>query len=228
MDKINFTGGFLIRKPSVRMWHNFEAILPKKKAVFQKFNEEGDKFVVVKSSYDEGISDFILQKRLDFKYYPELNLKNRLNPHNVEQAHEIIDAQTNVIDTRKDLKNFFKACKTLIVIPKYKWKQNDHVEQTFKALGLDLSQHKYQIKNGITVIKDKSGKIIAKASPNNVNGTNFVYILPKNTDLSPRKIAVDYKGEIIYEFKGVDSYKDFSKNFIKAVKIDKGRTSSQK
>ncbi|MBP3820844.1 hypothetical protein J6G99_04270 [bacterium] len=226
MDNINFTGGFLIKKPSTRMWHNIENILPRKKAVFQQFNEDGDKFFAVKTFYDKQIADFILNKHIDFKFYPDINLKTQLDPEKLAEAKKIINSQKNIIEIRKDLRKFFKPLKKIFKPKKYKWKPNDHILQTFKALGLNSSECTYSIKNGITIIKDSSGKIVAKASPNSHFGTNYVYVLPKNSDGSPKKFAVDFNGNIVHEFKEINS-KSFRENFLNTIKIDLGRIRPQ-
>ena len=114
----------------------------------------------------------------------------------------------------------FIITKTVFTLPKYVWKPNDHVKQTLDALNLDPSQCSIKMKKGVTTILDKSGKVIAKASPNSNKGVNYVYVMPKNADSSPRKLAVSYLGEI-YEFPKIE--KEFGVKFSNAMQENRER-----
>ncbi len=215
MDNINFTGAFLIKNPTPRVWRNIEKILPKRKIVFQQFGDEQDKFVIVKDCYDKQVADAIKKKRLNFKFYPEINLKSRLDPYFPKEAEEFVNAQTVCLE-KSELKRYFKEPKNLFKVKKYKWKPNDHIEQTLNALDLKIENSKIEIKNGVTIIRDKNGKILAKASPNNQKGVNFVYVLSDN---GTKKLAVSYTGatEPIYDIV------KFQKKFLEALNTDKNR-----
>lgn len=224
MNDINFTGGFLIEKPSKRMWANIEKELPKRKSVFQNYNENGDKFFAIKSVYDKDMAGLILRKGVKFKFYPNINLKTRLDKYFPEEARKTINAQDYVIDTKEGLREFIRNNEvkaTRSIIKKYRWKPDDHIEKTLKALELNKDECIIENKSGITYIKNKNGKILAMASPNNVRGVNFVYKYPENSDASSEKFALSQSGE--REDFGVFEYKDFLKNFKNNVKIDQHR-----
>ncbi len=238
MNEINFCGGFLIEKPSIRMWNGIQENMPKKKCVFQNFNENGDKFFVIKSVYDKAMASYILSKNVKFKFYPEINLKNRLDPYSPEEAHRVISAQTYVIDSKSMLRKFINANTDVNIVPKYKWKPNDHIGKTLKALELNPDECNVKIISGVAYITDKKGIIIAKASPNNERGVNFVYVYPKhrgflsnkdkkgyfypqNTDDSPQRFALTQGGERHY-FGALQTI-DFQNKFKQNVKIDSGR-----
>ena len=225
MDRINFTGGFLIKSPTPAKWKKIEEVLPKHKIILPKYNDS-DVFVAVKPCYDPQIASQILAKKINFKFYPNINLKTRLDAHNMDEAYKIIGAQTEEISTFADLRQYIKSLKKPFRIPKYNWKPEDHIPKTFKVLGLEQENYVVKIKNGITIIKDKNGKLIAKASPNTDKGTNFIYVYPKNSDDSSKKLAVASEGEI-FEFSPLQ-YMDFKKQFMRAVKIDNARKRPQK
>lgn len=228
MDSINFQGGFFIGKPSSRVWNNIKAELPKHKCVFENFNENGDKFFAVKSCADSDMVGMILRKKVNFRFYPDINLKSRLDSYNPKQAQEIINSQTTIYETKEQLRQFLKDLpqKTVKLIKKYHWKPNDHIDKTFEALGLNQNEYKTQIKSGITYIKDKSGKVIAKVSPNNERGVNFVYVYPRNYDEASKRFALSQSGET--ENFGPLQIIEFQNNFMKNVRIDLGRKRPQK
>ena len=226
MEQINFKGGFLIKKPTRCQWEQIKDVLPKKKCVFETFNDEGDKFFAIKSCYDEDMAKYILNQKFKFAFYPNINLKSRLDTYFPEEAHKVIDAQTDVIINRKELRKFLVSNQAPFSVPKYRWKPNDHIEKTYSALGLNPSECKTKIKDGITYIFDKNGKNIAKASPNNEKGVNFVYIYPKNHDDPSQRFALSQGGER-YDFSAMEII-DFQKKFLQNIKIDKGRTYPQK
>ena len=230
MDSVNFRGAFLIKKPKcdvnnnfVKAWNSIQAELPKKKCVFPQFNKRGDKLFVVKSVYDRAMASIILNCNVRFKFYPDINLKNRLDSDFPEEAKKVLDAQKNVISTKEDLRNYVQIHKEKpIVLSKYRWKPDDHVDKTYRALGLNKDEYHTKIVSGITLIKDKNGKIVAKASPNNERGVNFIYVYPTNwNDFSSRRLALSQNGDT-YEF-GPLEIVNFQKQFIKNVKIDLGR-----
>jgi len=231
MNDINFKGGFWIKSPSPDVWQKIKAEFPSSKSVFEEFNEQGDKFFAIKNSYDKAMTSFLLRMKINFKLYPNLNLKSGLSSWKLKESKEIIDAQTNVIETKEKLEEFVRACdKSLpVVIPKYRWKPNDHIEKTYKAIGINPAEYEPQIKDGITYIKEKGkdGKIIAIASPNNSRGINYVYVYPQNwNEESSQKFALGPDGDRI-DFSPLDII-NFHKNFMRSVRIDLKRIRPQK
>ncbi len=229
MDNINFTGGFLVYKPNERAWNNVVAnILPHKNVPFDRFNECGDKFVAIKSCYDKEFGLDLIKRKLKFLYYPNINLKSGLDPMYPEKAKEILSNEITIDSTykfKKYIKEKFPEEKHHI--KKYKCKPEDHVDKTLKYIDRDISQCVITKEKGVTFFKDKNtGKIIAKASPNTIRGTNFVYVYGKNNSEPTKKVAISYLGEV-YEFPTLH-IKDFWNNFQRAVKIDMDRKRPQK
>ena len=227
MDNITFQGGFLIKKPSKTTWNSIQEAMPRHKCLFQDFNGNGDKFFAIKSVYDEAMARVLLRKRVGFKFYPDINLKSRLDTYYPEEAHKIVDAQTNVIETKDGLKEFLKTItKKPVYIKRYHWKPEDHIDKTFRAAELNPAEHTVSVSDHITYIKDKSGKVVAKASPNNERGVNFVYIYPKKHEPFSRRLAVNEGGEV-HEFSALQTI-EFQKLFMKNVRMDMGRKRPQK
>lgn len=228
MNDISFSGGYLIYKPSPTKWRNIKKALPSKKCVFEDYNDNGDKFFAVKSFYDREMAKIILSKKVKFKFFPDINLKTCLDSYYPEEAREVVASQTNVIETPKQLRKFIKVNtpKKVHSILKYRWKPEDHIEKTYKALELDSAEYPFYIEKGITYITDKNGKIVAKASPNNEKGINFVYEYPRRPDDSSRKFALIQGGET-FDF-GPLQWKQFETHFMQNVKIDQSRKRSQK
>jgi len=232
MNEINFKGGFWIKRTQKPkkwndLWNSIKEELPKRKCVFEEFNEQGDKFFAIKSVYDKAMLNILLRKKADFVFYPEINLKSRLDSMNIPASKEIIDSHTRVLKTKDEINQFIVEAdaRQPVVIPKYRWKPNDHLEKTYKVIGLSESECKTEIKNGITYIKDKKGKVLAKASPNGRSGINYVYVFPKNGDESSKKIAVTQEGDAYY-FTPFE-LKTFWEKFMQNVKTDLGRKRPQ-
>ena len=225
-NKINFTGGFLICKPDKVKWENIQAVLPRRKCVFQKFNSEGDKFVAVKTHYDRDMLNMLLKKKVDFKFFPDINLKTQLDSENLEEAQRIISSQSNVVEGKSNLKSYLAdmIAPKHFKFPKYKWKPDDHIGQTLKALGLSEKECKIlYTETGAVKILDKRGKqTIALASPNSHLGYNYVLEFPKEKNGLLKRLVVDMNGEIADEFSYLQ--RDiFNKHFKRNLKIEKGR-----
>ncbi len=220
MNDINFKGGFLIKGPiKDELWNEIKLGLPKRKCLFEKFQEEADKFVAVRSVYDREVASLIVRNGVKFKFYPEINLKTRLDYREPEKAFEVVNSQTNFIENQDELREFIRKTvpKRPCMVKRYYWEPNDHIDKTYNALGLKQSDYKTEIKNGITYIKDSKGNIVAKASPNNADGVNFVYVCPTILEGSKR-FALTQGGEKFYF--GPLKVIDFQKNFLKNVSID--------
>ena len=223
MYNVTFQGGFLLKRPtSDTLWKEIQAEFPSSKCVIEDFNEYGDKFFAIKTVYDKAMASILMSKKVKFRLYPDINLKSRLDPYNPNEAREIIQAQTNFIEDEDELRQFIRSGKK-ILIEKYRWTPDDHIDKTYKALGLNPSEYKTIIKKGITYIEDKNGNVVAFASPNNNKGVNFVYASSKTENLDPsfEKFALDQYGN--KEYFGPLKTGDFRKHFMDNVKIDLGR-----
>lgn len=228
-NNINFQGGFLLKKPSTKMWGKiYNETVPNNRVIIHDLFEKDNIFFASKTYYDSSILTYLLSKKnLKFTYYPEINLKSGLNGYYPEEAEKILNSST-AIETRKEMKKFIKpGINPNDTSLRYKWKVEDHIPQTFKALKLNSEDYKVKTKDFITAIYDKNGKIIAKVSPNNQVGINYAYIYPRYSDESFSMIAINHKGEIISRSNDINSMKEFRKHFTNAVKIDAGRKRPQ-
>jgi hypothetical protein len=170
----------------------------------------------------------LLRKKVSFKFYPDINLKNRLDSYYPEEARKVVSAQTNVLDTVEKIRRFIRDCapaKNVSPIMKYRWKPEDHVEKTLKALGLNPSECSVSKKDGKTYIKNGK-KILAIASPNNERGINFVYEFSKTPNGESRMFALSQGGET--EPFSPLNYKEFNRLFARNVKLDLARKRPQK
>jgi len=229
MNDISFTGGFLLKRPtSNKLWQEIQAELPRKKCIVEDFNGYGDKFFAIKSIYDRAMASVLISKKVKFRLYPNINLKSDIDPRKVDRARAIISAQTNVIEKESDLRQFVRTGGQKVLIEKYHWTPEDHIDKTYSSLGLDMADCKTTVKNGITYIKNKKGRVLAIASPNNQKGINFVCVCSQteHNDPSLKMFALDQNGNKKYF--GPLQIKDFNANFMSNVKLDLGRTRPKK
>lgn len=223
-NRISFQGGFLLKRPTNnKLWKEVVDELPSSKCIIEDFNEYGDKFFAIKSIYDRAMASVLIHKKVPFRLYPDINLKTRLDSRNPEEARKVIASQTNIIEDEKELRKFVSTGGKKVLIEKYRWVPEDHIDKTYKALGLEKSKYKTVIKDGITYIKNKNNETIAMVSPNNQRGVNFVYLCSKtdNSDPSLEKFALDLNGNRRYF--GPLQTKEFHDLFMKNVKLDLGR-----
>lgn len=227
MDRINFTGGFLLHKPTPRMWEKVynDALQGKKRIIINDLYEKGDIFFATKNGHDSNILKYLLSKRtLNFKFYPNISTKNRLDSEFPQEAIKILDSEL-AITSRPKMKEFIKP---VYINPnknlKYRWKENDHIEQTFKALKLDPENYVTKTQKHMTVIYDRNGVMVACASPNSQRGINYVYQYSNHLNKDFRMLIINHKGEILAQSTDINRMQEFKNNFIKAVKIDSGRT----
>lgn len=222
MDKVNFTGGFLISRPSEIKWQNVEKFLPERRFLLKDFNTNGDVFVAAKESLDKQMIAMLLKKRVKFSFFPSLSIDSFNGVTSKRMAKKIVKAQNDIVSGKLSMKKMIANEKFPFSSLKYKWQPNDHISQTMKALGLDENKYNAVIKDGITTIRAKDGKKIAIASPNSQLGFNYVYVLPEIKGGSPRRLVVNSNGEIERELSVLD-IDVFNKHFRSAVKNDKGR-----
>ena len=194
-NSVSFQGGFLIKKPKLTVWSEIKANLPKKKAVFNVFNTEQDSFIACKTHYDEQVADLLKSHDTSFKFYPDINLKSRLDPEHTPEAVEIVNAQKRVITTIEELKEYFENTKKALNSKQSKIFKMDHMQQTLTALKLKSDDCDIIYKRGITFIYDKSGRLIAQASQKSPMGFNYVYFYPECKDHSMERWIVYPNGD---------------------------------
>lgn len=231
MDRINFTGGFLLKKPTPKMWEKvYNEAMPKHKNIINDLYEEGNVFFATKNGYDSSILKYLLSKRtLNFTYYPNVSTKNCFSAYYPEEAVKILDKEV-VLTDRKEIQKTIKPEKKLLPdsLKQYKWKENDHIAQTFKALNLNPENYTTITRKHITLIKHNSGATVAKVSPNSVNGINYVYEYPHPSNKNFRMVVIDHNGNILSQTTNLGKMAEFSEHFSAAVKTDIGRTNPTK
>ena len=230
MDKINFTGGFLLHKPDVKKWEKaYDEIVPRKRIIIHDLKEQDNIFFATPSCYDSSILKYLFGEKFKFTFYPDINLKNRLDAYYPEEAIKILDAQETVITDKRKMRKYIvepKPCS--IQSLKYKWKPNDNIEQTLTALKLDKEDMKIKTAKSVTTITDRNGKLVAKVSPNTAQGINYALVYPRYGNENLRMIAIDHHSQIITDTTDINYLQEFKERFIRAVKFDKGRVTSPK
>ena len=78
------------------------------KCIFENINGKGDKFVSFKDCENSYMAHLILKTKVKFKFYPEINLKCRLDSYKPQEAMDTISHQTQVIENRSELLDFVK------------------------------------------------------------------------------------------------------------------------
>ena len=235
---VNFKGGFWIKKPKVSkkvavndVWNEIQNIMPRHTQIIENFNEAGDKFYAIKTCYDKEIAYKLLQLKHSFKFYPDINLKSRLDGRFPKESMDVVNSQEKILVDRKGIDDFFaQSTVNYKSISDYKWYPTDYIDQTLKYLGLKKEDCKIDLKDSIAVISDKSGKVIAKASPNNHSGYNYVYVHSKYNDKTAQSHADDLSQMLCLNYKGErearfapDEFMKFYDLFMRNVKIGRGR-----
>lgn len=227
MDRINFTGGFLLKKPTPKMWEKvYNEAVPATRNIINDLYEDGNLFFATKNSYDSAILKYLLNKRtLNFVYYPNVSTKNRFDSYHPEEALKILDKEVALTD-RKEIRKSIKPEKQRIPesLRKYKWRENDYVSQTINALKINPENYNIVIKNHMTEFRDKNGKVVIEASPNTHSGINYILVYPHRDFDDLRMIAANHRGEILRTSTNIDLLKTFKAKMSEAAKLDFGRT----
>lgn len=218
---INFNGAFLIKSFSPQAQMELLKLIPKKKILFDNFQKEGNVLFVTKPSKDILAADFIKGNHLKFKYYPALSTKSGFVENHPDEAAKILKSnKDNVITTLKDMFKYLTPKPKAKKAPK---DRRDILEHVFKALELDQSDVIIKKTNGYTLLTDKTGRPMARISPQGRFGTNFVLVEGKNSDESSKRYAIDEAGNIIAKYSSFKGFKQFRKNFAAAVHFNKDK-----
>ena len=230
INNISFKGGYLLKNVSPKEFNEiYDDIMPNKRVIIPDLYNDGNVFFATKSCYDSSVLNYLIGKdNLKFTYYPNVNLKNQFSSHEPEEAMKSLDKEV-CVESKKKIKKYINEDKLMsLEAIKYKWKPNDHIDKTMKTLNINPRNYKIDIKNGITRVKDKSGKPFMEVSPNNRVGTNYVFVYPRYGDEDFTILEINCKGEIINESTNIDDVAKYKKLFMNAVKIDLGRIRPQK
>ena len=231
MDKINFTGGFLLKTPKLEIWEDiYKNAVPSKRNIVHDVFDEGNILFVTKTCYDKAVTSYLLDKNILFSYFPNINLHTRVGEFEVNELHKFLKTQfsvtNNTPDNVNEIRKLTADLKTNYTPLAYKWRENDQIKQSLIAL--DKLQHtpidrlKHTTKNNITKFVDDQNNLVATASPNNSAGRNYIIIYPKNGS-NLKMCEVDYNGNVIDVSEDIENLNNFKKNFKKAVNTDRGR-----
>ncbi len=226
MDKINFTGGYLLKQPAQKLLEKFNnEIMPKRKRIIiPNIPRKGDYFFVIKDCYDKEVAEYLLKKPFNFIYYPEITLKSRLNSQKPQEAKKYIAAQTNMLKKTKEIEKYISELRPSPKPINYYWTPNDHIEPTVKYLRINPNEYDITTTNHITKIRIKdNGNLLATISPKNHEGSHIAYIFPRYGDEDFKIVKFDYTNKIVIEDTNISNLPKYDEQFNKAVQIDKGR-----
>lgn len=225
MNKINFTGGFLLPKTSAKSFDRVYNQIPRKRHIQFDLYTKGDMFFATKNCYDGDILKFLKENKIAFKYFPKVNLKNRFDSYYPEETRRILEHQNEVYTQRDDLSKYIKVKKP----PKYTWIQGDYIDNTFKTIGVNKENFNIQIHNCIMTVYDKQNNLVANVSPYNNNGENFVISYSRNDSDTQLTLSIlNYKGEIVDTKTDISYLKTFRKRFLNAVETERERIKTTK
>jgi len=212
-NNINFTGTFLIKRPTKTMRKEITELAGKRKMLFDF--KPNNMLCVVRDSKDENIAKYILDRKLYFNYFPELNTASGFDIAHPDKAKAIIKEHTPV-KKAKDLEKLFPK-------PVKKETKFSFIERSLRTFQFNEMNYALRSDKGIIHVFDKdTNKLIARISPPGKFGINYVHIEPKTIDDSPLRYALDKDGKIIFQYTSLSGAKQFSKNFAAALRHSKG------
>ena len=222
MDNINFTGSFVIKSPGKTGWKAImRDMVPESAFIKGNFLGKGNMFIANNDRYDNEVATYLTNSNYVFNYYPNINLKSGIQNMPVKMLEAKIKGEKAISDTKEILKQA-KEAENKHIPQNYTRKAGDHIAQTLKALNsveyipVD-SLHWVTIK-GETIFVDRNGKLVAKASPNNPRGFNFIQVFPRyTTSENMEMIKADFEGNIHYRRTNIDKLRLFKRDYIAAV-----------
>ena len=221
MDRINFTGSFLIKQPNTQLYEKFcERVLPRShRTIVKDVYKKDNVLVTVRKTYDKEIAEYLLARPFNFVYYPNAGTKKCFDSQFPKKAEEILNGQKRVLKNRSEIEAYIKRLTYSEKPITYKWRHNDHIDQTLTALKLKPEDCIVTTKDNVTTIyKKEDSRILAKVSPNNDIGDNFALLYPRFSQDPIKYAKINYKGEITEITSDISKLKEFKKSFITAVK----------
>ena len=228
MNNVNFTGGFRLKQPSMPLLKKFfSEVMPEtNRIIVPNVPQKGDYFVVIKSCYDREVAEYLLKRPFNIAYYPNINLHSRLDPKNPKEAKAYISKETEVLKKAVEINQYVSKLEYSKKPIKYRWKLNDHIEQSVKALQIRPENYEITTVDHITQIRSKDGNntLIALISPKNQEGYNYIFEYPQNKSDEIFKVhTINYRGEIVKTDTDIANKPHYNAEFKKAVAIDRGR-----
>ena len=228
-NKINFTGSFVIKKPGKIGWKKImRDMLPENSFIKGNFLGRGNMFVSVSDRYDREIATYLTNGNYVFNYYPNVNRKSGICNMPQTMIEELVKG-SKVLSERGEIEKYVTEVENKYIPDDYVRKPNDHIPQTIKALSslehVPVKTLKPITVKGETLFVDSNGNLVAKASPNNPRGFNFIQVFPRySTSEDMEMIKADYAGNINYCTKNIDKLRPFKRDYLAAVNSVNTRT----
>lgn len=227
MDNINFTGGFLFNNPNYKQWKKiYNEIVPSTRLIRHNIKGEGNILLVNSDKYDKEVTDYLLDRNILFSYYPNINAKTGVWNMKFDEVEKLVDESTPLTKA-KDIQKYAKDLENKSTPIEYVWKDKDHIKQTLDALKtierIPVDKLRYYTIKNVTLFYDENSKLVAKASPNNARGINYIQVYPRYDDESMELLKVGFNGEIHYRTNKIDKLQIFKRDFAAAVNTDKKR-----
>ena len=222
MDNINFTGSFVIKNPGKIGWKNImRDMIPESAFIKGNFLGKGNMYVASSDRYDNEIATYLINSNFAFNYYPNINLKSGVCNMPVNTIESTIK-DSKVLTDKKEIRKYTSEVERKYIPKNYVREANDHISQTINALKqvehIPVDFLKHFTYKGETIFVDRNGKLIAKASPNNPRGFNYIQIFPRySTSEDMYMIKTDYTGQIHYITKNIDKLRLFKRDYLAAV-----------
>ena len=221
-NKINFTGSFVIKNPGKTGWKKIvRDMLPENSFIKGNFLGRGNMFVATSDRYDNEVVTYLINHNYVFNYYPKVNKKSGIQNMPQSMIEELVKG-SEALTKRKAIVKAATEAENRYIPDSYVRKPDDHIPQTMNALRtvehIPVDSLKPLTINGETLFVDSKGTLVAKASPNNPRGFNFIQIFPRYTTSEDMEmIKADYTGSINYRTKNIDKLRLFKRDFMAAV-----------
>ena len=213
LNNTNFKGGFNFPQMPKSSRKDLDTLINRGKQIFDDFGNKGDVFLVVRDKLDKRVASFIIEKGLNFEYFPKINTNARLD-------NEIPETLSNIIINQRGQKgnvmDLVRAADIARKKEQLSQKPKSYIENIISSLKLELNSPKKTKKFGALKITDNVvGKtiIISPSSPNNIH-----YVIV-NSDKSTssmemsQRYAMKEDGTIVKIFRTVDELIDFRSRF---------------
>ena len=220
-NKINFTGSFLIKNPGKIGWTKIvREMIPESSFIKGNFLGRGNMYVAASDRYDREIATYLINNNYVINYYPNVNMKSGICNMSQDMLEELVKG-SEVISEKSKIINHATEVENKYIPIDYVRKPNDHIVQTINALRtvehIPVDKLQPVTVKGETLFIDANGKLVAKASPNNPRGFNFIQIFPRYTTSEDMEmIKADYKGNICYRTKKIDKFRLFKRDYLAA------------
>lgn len=203
-NSINFKGAFWLNQPTKTVRNNILSSLGKNQhnkqslQIFNNFTSEGDVLYISSKNNDKNIAKILMQHKVKFKYYPNLDTKSGFNIQLYDEARKILDGyKSKIITTTSELENVFKINKPSLGFSTKK--RDNTLEKTLKTLNLDANDYKIKKLDGFNEIYTKDDELVAIISEPGQYGWRYARLEPQNPNDEIKRLAV--RGDQTFTYK---------------------------